>query len=178
MSSESENAHKSPEAAVVSKSSDHIYHWSKTPISHTQALSIETIHEATLQDLLHAHNGAVSHLLWERNQLLHKQVELGTKELPYCKEDFLTPPLPPRPYRITAWGHILRYHSDRPNQRPTTYPKDRRLFDKSVQTECDSNDADTTLADVDPVMLTKCKDIDQQLEEDDQDSRNKKRKIN
>ncbi|KAH9165976.1 hypothetical protein EDB89DRAFT_2076324 [Lactarius sanguifluus] len=177
MSSESENTPKSPEPAIVSKSSEHIYHWSKTPISRAEALAIESIHEATLRDLLRARNLAVSKLLWERNQLLCERVELGAEPLSYCEYDFLSQPVSPRPYRISAWGHVLRYHSDRPNRRPMTFPKDRRLFDQSVQTDGDPAEADTTLTEVDPTTLTKRKEIDQDPGVVNQDTGNKKRKI-
>ncbi|KAI9429939.1 hypothetical protein H4582DRAFT_2064417 [Lactarius indigo] len=180
MSSEPDNIPKSPEATIVSKLDDRIYHWSKTPISRMEALSIQSIHEATLQDLLCAHNCAVFKLLWERNQLLHEQVELGAEELSYCEYDFLSQPSSPRPYRILAWGHVLRYHSNRPNQKWTTYPKDRCLFNKSVQTDCDLVEADTMLTDVDPNMLanpcTKHKEVDQDAGETDYNARNNKRK--
>ncbi|KAH9037140.1 hypothetical protein EDB84DRAFT_1560692 [Lactarius hengduanensis] len=84
MSSESENAPDSPKPAIVSKSSEHIYHWSKDPISHEEAIAIENIHEATLRELLRARNLAVSQLLLERNQLLRERVDLGAEPVSYC----------------------------------------------------------------------------------------------
>ncbi len=73
MSSETENMPKSPEPAVVSKSSDRIHKYSKTVLGRVEIDSIRSIHEATLQDLLRANNSAVFKLLWERNQLLHER---------------------------------------------------------------------------------------------------------
>ncbi len=52
----------------------------------------------------------------------------------------------------------------------------QRLFNKSVQTECDPDEADATLAEVDPIMLTKGKEVNRDVGEVDQDTRNKKRK--
>jgi len=52
----------------------------------------------------------------------------------------------------------------------------QRLFNKSVQTECDPDEADATLAKVDPIMLTKGKEVNRDVGEVDQDTRNKKRK--
>ncbi|KAH9021433.1 hypothetical protein EDB84DRAFT_1441457 [Lactarius hengduanensis] len=180
MSSESENAPNSPKPAIVSKSSEHIYHWSKDPISHEEAIAIENIHEATLRELLRARNLAVSQLLLERNQLLRERVDLGAEPVSYCEYDFLSQPASPRPYRISAWGQVLRYHSDRPHRHATTFPKDRRLFDQSVQTDGDPVEADTTLTEVDTSTLTKpCtkrKEVDQDAGETDHDARNKKRK--
>jgi len=73
MSSEAENASKSPRPAVVSKSSDHIHKYLKTVLGTPEIKSIHDLHQATLQDLLRANNDAVFKVLWERNQLLRER---------------------------------------------------------------------------------------------------------
>ncbi|KAH9013989.1 hypothetical protein EDB84DRAFT_1444026 [Lactarius hengduanensis] len=109
MSSESENAPKSPEPAIVSKSSEHIYHWSKDPISREEAIcQSKTGHEATLRELLRA------------SQPHCVPTPLGAEPA------VARAPASPQPYRISAWGHVLRYHSDRPIPHATTFPKDDR----------------------------------------------------
>ncbi|KAF8256449.1 hypothetical protein EI94DRAFT_1711432 [Lactarius quietus] len=103
---------------------------------------IAVIHKATLQDLLCCKNDAIVWLLSERNELLRERVLLGAPEIEFSDIDFLKPPPPPLPYLVWPNGYVLRCQVSRP--RGAFYPKDRRLFDVSMQT----NDTDAVLTDV------------------------------
>ncbi len=46
--------------------------------------------------------------------LIFSRVELGAEELLYSEYDFLSLPASLHPYRVLAWGHVLKYHSNRP----------------------------------------------------------------
>ncbi|KAH9007491.1 hypothetical protein EDB84DRAFT_1447484 [Lactarius hengduanensis] len=120
------------------------------PVNRADVHVVRALHEATLQDLLHAKNDAVVKLISERNNALYERERLGGSPIEYSYHDFITPPDAPLPYIVVRHGaepaRILRFHVSRPQY--AFYPPDRRLFDACTQT--DDPDPDATLVDIAP----------------------------
>ncbi|KAI9445607.1 hypothetical protein BJY52DRAFT_1228834 [Lactarius psammicola] len=103
-------------------------------LSTEEALATQTLHKATLQDLICAKNYAILHILHKRNELLRE-----------CPPEDST--LPYTALWIDGKCHVLQFCVSRPSW--ARYPVDRRQFDVSTQTE----DADTTLAEINPLDI-------------------------
>ncbi|KAI9435357.1 hypothetical protein H4582DRAFT_2059600 [Lactarius indigo] len=138
------------------------------PVNRSDVHVLRALHEATLQDLLHAKNDAVIRLISERNTALYERryslcfwrQRLGGSPIEYSYHDFITPPNPPLPYIVVDHGsaapaRILQFHVTRPQW--AYYPPDRRLFDACTQT---NDDPDATLVEInqstiDPEAVTR-----------------------
>ncbi|KAF8262448.1 hypothetical protein EI94DRAFT_1704765 [Lactarius quietus] len=95
------------------------------------------LHKATLQELMHARNRAVIHILFERNALLRERTSLGGTPIEYNEWDFLTPPSPSLPYIIAPGGKdILIFNRDNVNVGTQT----------ESPTPLENADSDVTLA--------------------------------
>ncbi|KAH9047943.1 hypothetical protein EDB83DRAFT_2523000 [Lactarius deliciosus] len=118
------------------------------PVNRANVHVVRALHEATLQDFLHAKNDAVFKLISERNNALYERERLGGSHIEYSYHDFITPPDAPLPYIVVCRGaepaHILPFHVSRP--RWAYHPPDRRLFNVCTQT----NDPDATLVEIAP----------------------------
>ncbi|KAH9007986.1 hypothetical protein EDB85DRAFT_1904692 [Lactarius pseudohatsudake] len=111
------------------------------PVNRADVHVVHALHEATLQDLLHAKNDAVFKLI--------KRGSAGSP-IEYSYHDFITPPDAPLPYIVVRHGaepaRILQFHVSRPQY--VFYPPDRRLFDACTQTN--DPDPDATLVEIAP----------------------------
>ncbi|KAH9040607.1 hypothetical protein EDB85DRAFT_1886722 [Lactarius pseudohatsudake] len=134
------------------------------PVNHANVHVVHALHEATLQDLLHAKNDAIFKLISEHNNTLYEclvenlssgshslclcRERLGSSPIVYSYHNFITLPDALLPYIVVCHGaepaRILRFHVSRPQY--AFYPPDRRLFDACTQT----NDPDATLVEIAP----------------------------
>ncbi|KAH9172273.1 hypothetical protein EDB89DRAFT_2069928 [Lactarius sanguifluus] len=117
-----------------------------------EGLAIQTLHEATLQELIEARNYPLLHIIRERNELMCERNVLRGTDIEFPEYDYLTPlgEECTLPY-MAMWADnkccVLPFRGVKPRNPWAVYPVDRRRFDASTQT--DDADADTTLAEID-----------------------------
>ncbi|KAI9452311.1 hypothetical protein BJY52DRAFT_1226230, partial [Lactarius psammicola] len=113
-----------------------------------------TLHEATLQELIHAKNYTILHILHEHNELFHQQNSVHDNSTSFPEFDFISPTEASTCLYAAVWFHGECHVLQSPVKLPSwaSYPVDGRHFEVSTQMD----DPNATLVEVNiPVLDNK-----------------------